>query len=246
MDDIDWNEFQQSNDLIVPDPTDVEERQWAVSGKQWNKLHCQNSSVLATGQRMMGCNNVISEGKVVDPSSSNNKTGQSAQSLNVDMWDVLDDEELARTGYNPMCVDAAMGIDSQKEGVNGEYCKDVKLESVNRDLILGYCKEDPLLADRDAAVVNNSCHFLLNDISSPEGELDFFGGEHKNETSNGTLDYSWENISNFEEVDKLFRYSESNLAQAVGSSSDEVAWHRSLSSNIHSKSIQRGDRKSVV
>lgn len=240
MDDIDWNEFQQSNDLIVPDPTDVEERQWAVSGKQWNKLHCQNSSVLATGQRMMGCNNVISEGKVVDPSSSNNKTGQSAQSLNVDMWDVLDDEELARTGYNPMCVDAAMGIDSQKEGVNGEYCKDVKLESVNRDLILGYCKEDPLLADRDAAVVNNSCHFLLNDISSPEGELDFFGGEHKNETSNGTLDYSWENISNFEEVDKLFRYSESNLAQAVGSSSDEVAWHRSLSSNIHSKSIQQG------
>jgi len=248
MDDIDWNEFQQSNDLIVPDPSDVEERQWAVSGKQWNKLHCQNSSVLAkiAGWKMMGCNNSISEGKVVNPSSSNNKAGQSAQSLNVDMWDVLEDEELARTEYNPMCVEAAMGIDSQKEGVNGDYCKDVKLESVNRDLILGYCKEDPLLADRDAAVVNNSCHFLLNDISSPEGELGFFGGEHKNETNNGTLDYCWENISNFEEVDKLFRYTESNLAQAMDSSSDELAWNTSLSSsNSHSKSIQLGMASSI-
>lgn len=243
MDDIDWNEFQQSNDLIVPDTSYVEERQWTVNGKQWNKLHCQNSSVLAkiAGRRMIGCNNVISEGKVIDLSSSNNKAGQSAQSLNVDMWDVLEDEELARTGYNPMCVDAAMGIDSQKEGVSDDYCKDVKLASVNRDLILGYCKEDPLLADRDATVVNNSCHFLLKDISSPEGELDFFGGERKNETNNGTLDYSWENISNFEDVDELFRYSESNLAQALDSSSDELAWHTSLSSsNSHSKGIQQG------
>lgn len=242
MDDIDWNEFQQSNDLIVPDPSDVEERQWVESGKQLNKLHSQNSSVLAkiAGRRIIGCNNAISGSKVVDPSSSNNKAVP-AQSLNVDMWDVLEDEELERTEYNPMCVDAAMGIDSQKEGVNNDYCKNVKLESDNRGLILGYCKEDPLLANRDAALVTNSCHFLLNDISSPEGELDFFGGEHKNETSNGTLDYCWENISNFEEVDKLFRYSESNLAQAIDSSSDELTWHASLSSsNSHSKSIEPG------
>ncbi|KAH9330951.1 hypothetical protein KI387_003059 [Taxus chinensis] len=223
MDDMVWDEFRQTKDRNVPDPSNAKESTWTVSGKRWKKLHCQNSNVLAKSadQKMLGANNIVVEGKVSGLSSSDNKGELTSQPLNVDTWVILDDEELATTAYNTICDDSSMEIDSQKQGVNADYCKDVK--SINDDLILGYCKDDPLLVGRDADIVNNSSHLLLSNISPTEGGLDFFEGDHRSETSNSILEYNWENMGNFEEVEKLFR--DSTLSEAMDSSSDELIWH---------------------
>ncbi|XP_057844825.2 protein LNK1 isoform X1 [Cryptomeria japonica] len=224
MDDMFWDEFNQTKDHIVPDPSGAKESTWTGSGKQWKKLQCQNSNMLAKSaeQKMVGVNNVF-EGKVSDLSCSDKKGELSSQPINVDTWVILHDEDLATNAYDPMCDDLSMGIDSQKQGVNGGYCKDLK--SVNGDLILGYSKEDPLLSSRDADAVTNSSHFLLSDISPTEGDLDIFEGDHRSETSNSILEYDWENMGNFEEVERLFRNSESTLSEAMDNSSDELIWH---------------------
>eukprot|EP01018_Ginkgo_biloba_P024149 Gb_31682 [translate_table: standard] len=249
MDDMVWDEFQQSNDHAVPDPEDIEESTWTMNEKQWKKLHHQISNVSAksTEQRVSGGNNVISGDKETDQSGLSNKEEPTAQSLNMHTWVALQDEELAATSYNSMHVDAATGIGTAKEGINGDCCKDVKLESVDNDLIIGFCKEDPLLEERDATVVNNSCHFSLTDISPPDGDLDLFGGEHKDETSNNILDYTWASIDDFEEVDNLFRSSESTLAQVMDRSSDELIWPSSSFSSVDdnpSKIVQQGTTSS--
>lgn len=234
MDDMFWDDFNQSKDHIVPDPSDAKESTWTVSGKHWKKLPCQNSNMLVKSaeQKMLGVNSIF-EGKVSGLPCSDNKGELTSQPINVDTWVILHDEDLGANAYDPMCNDSSVGVGSQKQGVNGGCCKELK--SANDDLILGYSKEEPLLSSRDTDAVTNSSHFLLNDISPTEGDLDFFEGDRRSETSNSILEYDWENMGNFEEVERLFRNSEPTLSEAMDNSSDELIWHTaSFVSSNHS------------
>lgn len=238
IDDVVWDGFEKSDDHIVPDPEDTQEGTWMVKREYRKKPCCENLNVLSksTEQKPVGNKNVLHREKEDVMAWSNGKEEPSIQLLDVDPWcDVQDGKQAT---YKPMHAESRVGIKSG-QGVGGDGCTDVKLGSDEDDLIIGICKEDPILengdsilGDRGATVMNNSCHFSLTDICPPEDDLEFFGHEHGDKNSCSLLEYGWANIGNFEDVDRLLRNCESTIGHAVNSSVDELLWVSSSSACV--------------
>ncbi|KAH9299586.1 hypothetical protein KI387_031268, partial [Taxus chinensis] len=230
IDDVVWDETGDVDDHIVPDPEDAQEGTCIVRGVHRKKLCCETTNAVSKSaeQKPVGNKNVfLRERGVLSCSSIKDKP--SAQLLDMDPWCDVQCEKKAAT-YNLMHVDAGMG----NKSMDNNCCKDVKQESAENDLIIEICKDDPKLekADsipRDESLVNNSSHFSLSDIHSSEVDLEFFGNEHEDKGSRTLLDYGWENIGNFEDVDRLLRSCESTFGHAVNSSVDELLWPLSSS-----------------
>lgn len=223
-----WDETGgESDDHIVPDPKDAWEGTYMVKGEPKKKFCSETFNALSKSaeKRPVGNKNVCLTEKGVT-SSSITKEEPSAQLLDMDLWCDLQREKQSAI-YNLMHVDAEMG----NKSVDSKTYKDIKQESTENDLIIGICKEDPILengdsiiGDRADGLVNNFCHFSLSDICPPEGDLEFFGNEHEDEESCTLRDYGWENIGNFEDVDRLLRSCESTFGHSVNGGVDELLW----------------------
>lgn len=241
-----WDESGESDDHIVPDPKDAWEGACMVKGESKKNFCGETFNALSKSaeKRSVGNKNVCLTEKGVT-SSSIAKEEPSAQLLDMDSWCDLQCEKQSAT-YDLMHANAEMG----NKSVDSKPYKDVKQESTENDLIIGICKEDPILengdsiiGERDDGLVNNFCHFSLSDICPPEGDLEFFGNEHEDEESCTLLDYGWENIGNFEDVDRLLRSCESTFGHSVNSSVDELLWSSSSSAcfdNSLQGNVQQG------
>lgn len=241
-----WNESGESDDHIVPDPKDAWEGTCIVKGEPKKKFCRETFNALSKSaeQRSVGNKNVCLTDKGVSLSSVT-KEEPSAQLLDMDPLCDLHFEKQSAT-YNLMHPNAKMG----SESVDKKTYKDIKQESTENDLITGICKEDPthengdsIVEDRDDSLVNNFCHFSLSDICPPEGDLEFFGNEHEDEDSCSLLDYGWENIGNFEDVDGLLRSCESTFGHSVNTGVDELPWPSSSSAcfdNSFQGNVQQG------
>ncbi|XP_057826591.2 uncharacterized protein LOC131038234 isoform X1 [Cryptomeria japonica] len=231
-----WNESGESDDHIVPDPKDAWEGTCMVKGEPKKKF-------CLTEKKSVGNKNVCLTEK--GDTSSSITEEPSAQLLDMDSWCDLHCEKQSAT-YNLMHVNAEMA----NKSADSKTYKDIKQESTENDLIIGICKEDPMLEngdsiieDRDDSLVSNFCHFSLSDICPPEGDLEFFGNEHEDEESCTLLDYGWENIGNFEDVDRLLRSCESTFGHSVNSGVDELVWPSSSSAcfdNSFQGNVQQG------
>lgn len=240
IDDVVWDGFEESGDHIVPVPEETQEGTWMVKGEYRKKSCYENLNVLSksTEQKPVGNKNVLHREKEDVMACSNGKEEPSTRLLDMDPWCDVQDEKQAT--YNPMHAEpeSRTGIKS-RQGMGGDDCIDVKLGSAENDLIIGICKEGPILengdsilGDRDATIMNNSCHFSLTDICPPEDDLEFFGHEHEDKNSCSLLEYGWANIDNFEDVDRLLRNCGSTIGHAVNSSVDELLWVSSSSACV--------------
>lgn len=86
------------------------------------------------------------------------------------------------------------------------------------------CKDESGYQDDAADIVNSSCHFLLSDIYSPEGDLEFLAGVREEGRRDNLLDYGWGNTNNLEDMDKLFLSNDSMLSQGFDDNSDGMLW----------------------
>eukprot|EP00252_Welwitschia_mirabilis_P011849 TRINITY_DN2632_c0_g1_i2.p1 TRINITY_DN2632_c0_g1~~TRINITY_DN2632_c0_g1_i2.p1 ORF type:complete len:762 (-),score=175.96 TRINITY_DN2632_c0_g1_i2:718-3003(-) len=203
IENIAWDRFSQSEDEMITDSSNAD--QWGADGKQWQNLYPEAYGLSSKEEEgVTRASNVISEGKVASLSSS---TGDGASSpLPLDMWSVLDDGDFSKTTFNPICFGTDIDIDNEKP--DETHCKDVKLEPKKQDSVLENCTGNVSLDEKETAL-NSPCHFME--------------GEHRDYMSKNMLDYSFEGIADFEEVDKLFQNSESNMEQPPETDA-EVSW----------------------
>ncbi|KAG9443689.1 hypothetical protein H6P81_015029 [Aristolochia fimbriata] len=64
-----------------------------------------------------------------------------------------------------------------------------------------------------------------------KGEPELFGNEHDDKESDGFLDYSWANIGNFDDLDRIFRNDDSVLGREMIVSADEL-WSSSAAADM--------------
>ncbi|KAJ4965314.1 hypothetical protein NE237_017163 [Protea cynaroides] len=88
--------------------------------------------------------------------------------------------------------------------------------------------DDPL-GNRSAVIGSSLRHFLLGDISSTGSDLEFFANEHEDKENSDLLYYSWPDIGNFEDVDKMFRNCDSTFGHGYTGHDDELSCFSSSS-----------------
>ncbi|XP_068660749.1 protein LNK2-like isoform X2 [Aristolochia californica] len=74
-------------------------------------------------------------------------------------------------------------------------------------------------------------------LSSIKGEPELFGNEQEAKESDGFLDYSWANIGNFDDLDKIFRNDDSVLGHEMIGSADEL-WSSAAADMIDNSPTQ--------
>lgn len=85
------------------------------------------------------------------------------------------------------------------------------------------CAADPVLDDQAAAMDNNLFRYQLNNASNNENDLGFFSNNLQDKESSDLLYYGWPEIENFEDVDRMFRSSDSTFGLEIDKD-DEFGW----------------------
>ncbi|KAK1258264.1 hypothetical protein QJS04_geneDACA022503 [Acorus gramineus] len=76
----------------------------------------------------------------------------------------------------------------------------------------GVWSNGPIPGHGDTATSGSLCHFSLDDFSHEENDLNFLENKREDE-ENDLLEYGWPDIGNFDDIDRLFRYSDSTFGQ---------------------------------
>lgn len=89
---------------------------------------------------------------------------------------------------------------------------------------IGMCKGDSGYHDDGSDILNSSCHFLLSEICPPGGDLEFLAESHEEVRRNNLLEYGWGNTNSLEDMDKLFKSTDSMLSRGFDNSNDGMLW----------------------
>ncbi|CAN0921337.1 Protein LNK1 [Linum grandiflorum] len=88
-----------------------------------------------------------------------------------------------------------------------------------------FCSEDPVLPGNCKAVNNNEYNYSLNHVSQAESDLTFFGNDQDNKGSSALLYYEWpDDIGNFEDVDRMFRSCDATFGLESLGDGDDMCW----------------------
>ncbi|KAG9148754.1 hypothetical protein Leryth_013435 [Lithospermum erythrorhizon] len=74
-----------------------------------------------------------------------------------------------------------------------------------------------------SAKVSNSFDYQMDCISEADNDLSFLGNNQDGKLSNDLLHYSWSDIGNFDDVDRMFRSYDSTFGQGT-SNEDNLGW----------------------
>ncbi|KAK1301882.1 hypothetical protein QJS10_CPB12g00757 [Acorus calamus] len=119
-------------------------------------------------------------------------------------------ENIIPASVDSVCVNDVNILASRlKDTRASDYC----FKGPNTDMSNnGFCSNDPIPGHRDIATSSSLCHFSLDDFCHEENDLNFLGNKHKDE-ENDVLRYGWLDIGNFNDIDRLFRNSDSTFGQ---------------------------------
>lgn len=125
-------------------------------------------------------------------------------------------------------VSASIGGDpngkaaTSDEGLTSNQC----MKSTNMDSTVSELHgDDPIPGDRTGSV-DNLYRYQLNNAGHTEIELGLFGDNLQDKESSDLLYYMWPELENFEDVDKMFRSSDSTFGLEIDND-DELGWFSS-------------------
>ncbi|XP_060184178.1 protein LNK1-like isoform X1 [Lycium barbarum] len=105
------------------------------------------------------------------------------------------------------CVEEVSSLASENTRTSN-YCS----RSNNRDSTSGgFHSNGPILDDKNAAVGENLYSYSLVPISQADNDLSFFDSNHEDKNTTDLLYYSWPEMENFEDVDRMFRSCDSTF-----------------------------------
>ncbi|XP_030945072.1 protein LNK1 isoform X1 [Quercus lobata] len=105
------------------------------------------------------------------------------------------------------------------------------------------CANDPILSDKCAAVDDNLYRYSLSNISQTDDDLSFLDNDREDKESSDLLYYWWPNIENFEDVDKMFRNSDSTFGLGSLGNEEELCWFSSSHATEVSEDALKSDKK---
>ncbi|XP_038708103.1 protein LNK1-like isoform X2 [Tripterygium wilfordii] len=89
------------------------------------------------------------------------------------------------------------------------------------------CVDNRILGEGGAAIDGNLYHYPLSHISQVDNDLSFLDNDREDKASSDLFD-GWQDIVNFEDVDRMFRGCDSSFGLGTLSHEDELSWFAPL------------------
>lgn len=211
LDDISWDEFCHNDDHIVPHP----------SCGRTNEPLSQNDSRKKPRHEVIGLASSEgdpSTGKYANQQKEQVLSNRSPKMLEKDSWADAPDGAFSFT-HEKAKVEEVSSLPSENTRTSNRCIKNNNIQSTESES----CPNDRTLDDKNAAVGENSYSYPLGPISQTDDDLSFLDNSCEDKDSNDLLYYSWPEIENFEDVDRMFRSCDSTFGFGPGSE-DDLGW----------------------
>ncbi|GAB4838462.1 hypothetical protein Ancab_028006 [Ancistrocladus abbreviatus] len=213
LEDIAWDEFDESDDHIVPHPV----------AKQLDGCSVEIHNRKRTRSEVTG---VASD---IAPKNVSQRKEASCPTLKVKRETMLEKDSWSHLydGAFP----ASCGGDSNKRAL-GSASDDSRtlshcLESSHVDPIGSeLCADDPILVDHGVATDNNLYCYPLTHVTPTKNDHNLFNNDHQDKENGDLLYYGWSEMENFEDVDRMFRSCDSTFGLGIDNE-DELGWFSS-------------------
>jgi len=191
-----WDDFGESDDHIVPHPSDECGDRFAVQSDG-----CKNPrrEVIGFTSNAPNATKLGIRGK--EKKDLPILTKKDAM-LDKGPWSQTPNGVFPSSRDSDSLKDMA-SIESDDTRMPSHCFKNGKIDSAGSE----FCADDPILDDKCAAVDNNLYRYTLSNISQTHNDLSFLDNDREEKESNDLLSYWWPNIENFEDVDRMFRWS---------------------------------------
>ncbi|XP_027159129.1 protein LNK1 isoform X1 [Coffea eugenioides] len=215
--DIVWDEFCQSEDHIVPHPVGEAASEQLFVGDSRKKPRHQ-FSVLGNSKEQSAKDIVCQEKDLGNTSVLNNRR---KIMLEKNSWSDTPDG-IFPSSCNSNSVKEVPSLASDSARASSHCFKSSNTDLLGNEL----CTTDSMLIDESAAVDSNSYNYPLDPLSQTDDDLSFFDSDQNGKDSSDFLYYSWPDIGNFEDVDRMFRSCDSTFGLGA-SNEDELGWFSS-------------------
>ncbi|CAN4110581.1 unnamed protein product [Withania somnifera] len=209
LDDISWDEVCPNDDHIVPRPS---------SGRINEPLSQNDSRKKARHEGLTGNVGDQSTGKYANQQKEQVLTNRSPQMLEKDSWAGAPDGAVSSPREKAI-VEEVSSLPSESTRTSNRCIKTNEIDSIENEA----CPNGHTLDDKNAAVGENSYSYPLGPISQAGDDLSFLDNSCEEKDSNDLLYYSWPEIENFEDVDRMFRSCDSTFGFGPGSE-DDLGW----------------------
>lgn len=190
-----WDEFNESDDHIVPHPgveygdqfgvqsdTQKKPRYEVINFEDANKYSIQRKEEISL-------HTLTKKHKMLEKDSWSHTPGPDGVLL---------------TSCDNGSVKEVTRIASEETGMSNHGLKTGNIDSVGSE----FCADDPILGEKCVGGNNNTYRYPLSHISQTGNDLGFFDNDPEDKESSDLLYYGWpDDIGNFEDVDRMFRYS---------------------------------------
>ncbi|XP_059313719.1 protein LNK1-like isoform X3 [Lycium ferocissimum] len=211
LDDISWEEFCHNDDHIVPHQN---------SGRT-NESFSQNDSCKKPRHEVLGLTSNLgdqSAGKYANQQNEQALSNRSPKMPEKDSWGDAPDGAFSSTREKPK-VKEVPSLPSENTRISNRCIKSNNIDSIESES----CPNGRTLDDKSVAVGENSYSYPLGSISQADDDLSFLDNSCEDKDSNDLFYYSWPEIENFEDVDRMFRSCDSTFGFGPGSE-DDLGW----------------------
>ncbi|XP_062077162.1 protein LNK1 isoform X2 [Humulus lupulus] len=207
-----WDEFEESDDHIVPHPINT---------------HGDHSPRDGSGCKKRQ-NEVIGAANLDTSSKVHRVQGKEKRKL---PYATSDHSMLEKSpwGHNPDSVFPAYETNEMKEvtSIASDDTMRSTLSFKSSNVESGaceFCDDDTIMGDGCAAVNNNLYRYPLSQVPQTGNDLSFFDNDNEDRENSGLLFYGWPDIGNFEDVDRMFRNCDSTFGIESLSNDEELCW----------------------
>eukprot|EP00262_Sarcandra_glabra_P011111 TRINITY_DN26829_c0_g1_i1.p1 TRINITY_DN26829_c0_g1~~TRINITY_DN26829_c0_g1_i1.p1 ORF type:complete len:775 (+),score=157.46 TRINITY_DN26829_c0_g1_i1:180-2504(+) len=233
--DIIWGEVNESDDHIVPYPKDGGENTVVPFRDYGKKQRNQEASLVGKAAEPKASSGVKNDIPVLRPESKfcfDSNEDLSAPRLGTDSLPDLGTSYAARgKGYAE-----SNSVDYVGTKLSNDFTKVTNMESVKDEMLTEFCHSDEVLGDEDSTSLKKLCRISAADTAQLQSDAELFGNVDAYKEGDSFLEYSWGNIGNFDDLDRIFRNDDSILGHELIGNADEL-WSSSadvISSTTHS------------
>ncbi|XWS63159.1 hypothetical protein CRYUN_Cryun06bG0072300 [Craigia yunnanensis] len=222
-----WDEFDVSDDHIVPHTVDEYGAQFEVQGDGRKKPRHEVIGVNSNADNTTKYGIWGEKEKGLHALTKN-------RMLEKGLWSHSPDSMFPTLGDNDSLNEVtSMASDDPRMSSHGHRTGNI--DSVGSE----FCADDTVLVDKCATEDNNVYHFPHH-ITEADDDLSFFSYNHEEKESSDLLYYGWGDIGNFEDVDRMFR-SDSTFGLGSLSNEDDLCWFSSSQATEGSQDALRAD-----
>ncbi|XP_038991239.1 protein LNK1-like isoform X1 [Hibiscus syriacus] len=225
-----WEKFVVSDDHIVPCTVNEYGAQFKAHGDSRKKpqhevIEATRSSVDMTKYSILG------------EKEKGLHTLTKSRMLEKGLWSHSPDGTLSTSGNNESLKEVT-SLASDDPCMSNHGLK-TGSDSVGSE----FCADDSILVDKCATEDNDAYCFPLNLITEADDDLGFFNNHHEDKENSDLLYYGWEDIDNFDEVDRMFRSCDSTFGLGSLSNEDDLCWFSSSQVTEGSHDAFKADAK---